>query len=133
MAEDLGRTVAKELARLTKLKGTLTDKRKALDGEIADVEKQITAAQAYSSALGGKTRKKAAPKATGTRKPREGGIREAILALIKDKPLSRGEIIEARGVKGQKGPEQSISNALSNMKKAGTIKTGEDGKYQLAA
>ena len=45
--------------------------------------------------------------------------------------LTRGEIVEALGLRGDKSGEQSISNALSALKKANTIGVG-DGRYVAA-
>lgn len=45
--------------------------------------------------------------------------------------ISRGDLIEAMGLKGNKSGEQSVSNALNNMKKAGEI-VSTDGKYAVA-
>jgi hypothetical protein len=42
--------------------------------------------------------------------------------------LTCGEIIEKRGIEGDKSLEQSISNVRAKLKKAGTI-AATDGKY----
>jgi len=137
--EDLGRIVSKERARLVKLKQSLADKRKALDAEIAEVEKQITAADAYASALGGRARKaKAAGAPKQPRAKRASGEptwRDRVLDTIKGgNGLKRGEILAAMSIveKENKGAAQNVSNALNALKKAGTIKQ-EDGKYTAAA
>jgi hypothetical protein len=44
--------------------------------------------------------------------------------------IGRADLIENLGVKGDKSGEQSVSNQLSILKKAGTI-TANDGLYRL--
>jgi hypothetical protein len=59
--------------------------------------------------------------------------RDGIFAMIKQhaKGISRGDLLEAMGLKGNKSSEQSVSNALNNLKKAGRI-VSTDGKYAAA-
>ena len=54
-----------------------------------------------------------------------------MLAQVKVHPkgITRSEMLIAMNVKGNKSGEQSISNALSALKKAGTI-TAADGVYK---
>lgn len=60
---------------------------------------------------------------------RRTGIRDQVLDLIKQGDgMARADIIEAMGARGDKSAEQSISNALAALKKAGTIKA-ENGVY----
>jgi hypothetical protein len=57
--------------------------------------------------------------ATGTRRT---GIRDQVLSLIKDSDgVARADIIETLGGRGNKSLEQSVSNALSALKKAGSV------------
>lgn len=78
-----------------------------------------------------------APKPRATRAPtgtRRTGIREQLLDLIKSKPegMSRAQVLDALGAKGKKNEEQSISNALANLKKSGTLAL-VDGTYKAPA
>jgi hypothetical protein len=137
MAEDLGRVMQKERSRLSKLKESLAAKRAHIDKQLADADRELAAIDAYTSARGGKvTRKKgkAAGAPRGPRGPREGGRRDQVLAVIKEGDgLGRGEILSRMGIveKENKGAAQSVSNALSALKKAGTVKA-EGGKYTIA-
>jgi hypothetical protein len=66
---------------------------------------------------------------TGTRRT---GIREQVLAAIEASPgLTRAQVLEKLNAKGDKSAEQSVSNALSALKKAGTIK--QNGSAYSAA
>lgn len=71
----------------------------------------------------------AAPRATGTRRS---GVRQDVLNAIKTNgPIARAALLEQMGVKGDKAGEQSVSNALAALKKAGEI-TSTDGNYEAA-
>ena len=72
-----------------------------------------------------------APRTT-TRSPRKGGVSEQVLAAIKAAPegLARAGVLSALNASDTKA-EQSISNALSNLKKKGQL-TAIDGVYKLA-
>ena len=59
---------------------------------------------------------------------RTSGRRTAILELLSKKAMSRQEILTALEAKGDKRAEQSISNTLSILKKAGRIGL-ENGIY----
>ena len=65
-----------------------------------------------------------------TRSPRKGGISEQVLAVIKASPdgLARAGVLAALEASDTKA-EQSISNALSNLKKKGEL-TAEGGVYK---
>lgn len=66
--------------------------------------------------------------ATSTR-PRRSGVRAEVKALVKKHPgITRADILDKLDAKGEKKAEQSISNALANLKKAGEI-TLTDGQY----
>ena len=67
-------------------------------------------------------------KSTGARRT---GIRNEILAIIKKAPngIARADIIAALSAKGDTAAEQSVSNALSALKKQGKVSSA-DGKYR---
>jgi hypothetical protein len=79
---------------------------------------------------------KSRPQAMGRRPPRtrEGSRREGILAVLADTPhgLTRGEIIDKLGLKGNKTGEMSVSNALTALTKQSQI-ARKDGKYVASA
>ena len=132
----------KERARLDKARKDALASKSAVDRELASIERELTALEAYREAKGtsvsrapGKRaaaepgRSKAASRATG----RKGEKRQAVLDLIHKNPngLSRGEILLQLGVKGNKSAEQSVSNALSALKKLDKVNSRE-GKYVTA-
>ena len=67
---------------------------------------------------------------TGSRRT---GIRQDVLKAVKGAKdgVSRSTLLEAMGAKGDKSAEQSISNALAALKKAGSL-TADDGVYKAA-
>ena len=71
-----------------------------------------------------------APKA---RRRRRTSRRAAIMSVIEaagSDGIGRAGIIEQLNVKGDKSAEQSVSNALANLKKSGAVAHG-DGKYSI--
>ena len=67
-------------------------------------------------------------------RPDAGSKREALLAVIRENPagLSRGEILQHMGLKGDKAGEMSVSNALTALAKGNQVRR-EGGKYRLVA
>jgi hypothetical protein len=65
---------------------------------------------------------------------RRTGVRNDVLNAVKAAPngISRSDILEALGAKGDKRAEQSISNALANLKKAEQL-TLNDGVYTVTS
>ena len=130
MADTLETVVARERERLTKKRGEIQAQQRELTKQLAEIDREFTAVNAYEAAKKGKTI--SIGSATGSRAPR-GQRQTMIIGVLSKHPagVTRGDILEALGEKGNKSGEQSISNALNNMKKAGKIKLA-DGKYTAA-
>lgn len=123
--------IPQERERLNKLMEDISTRRTALDAEETSVKGLLRAIQAYEDAKAGKTTEAPTKKATrAPREPKEDSKRKMILDYLKE-PLTRGELIEKMSIKGNKPKEQSLSNLLGNLKKAGTI-AQKDGKYIAA-
>jgi hypothetical protein len=130
--------IKKERARLDKARKDALVNRAAVDKEVDSLERELIALDAYQRAKGAPakraTAKRGAAKrgtAKGKRRTgRRGEKRQAVLDLIQKNPvgLSRGEILVQMGVKGNKSAEQSVSNALSALKKSEKVNSHE-GKY----
>lgn len=97
-----------------------------IDTKIVAIDQELAAIDAYEKAKSGK----AVSKANGiTRRARRGSRREEITNLVRETGgLSRGELIERLGVKGDKSGEMSISNALTALTKSNQL-ARHDGKY----
>ena len=119
--------VSQERQRLDSQITDIEIRQRALQEEMTLVKRELAALDAYEAAKSGKPRR-----ATNSRSPRV-SRRDAILAAIKQHAngISRGDLLEAIGLKGDKSGEQSVSNALNNLKKAGRI-VSSDGKYAVA-
>jgi len=123
----------KERARLDKARKAALANKAAVDKEVAALERELTALDAYQQAKGAPARRATAKRAPGKaprRTGRRGEKRQAVLDLILKNPvgLSRGEILAQMGVKGNRSAEQSVSNALSALKKSEKVNSRE-GKY----
>lgn len=122
--------VAAERERLAAAKAELLQDRQLIDERIANIDDEMRAISAYEAAKLGKTAK---PARVGTTRARRGSRREALLELIRQSDgLSRGEILDALGLKGDKSGEMSVSNALTAMIKHNAIYR-HGGKYHAVA
>jgi hypothetical protein len=136
--------IRQERARLDKSRKDALAQQAAIDKELQAIERELAALDAYQQAKGatgkraptaGRTAAKRTFKGGGRRSPgRRGEKRQAVLDLVQQHPagLSRGEILMQLGVKGNKSAEQSVSNALSALKKSAKLNSRE-GKYVPAS
>jgi hypothetical protein len=120
-----------ERERLHKEREEIFNQQHELEGKLADINRELSAIDAYESA---KTGKGLTP-ARQTRGPRRqqarrGSRRDALMQVIKANPsgLTRGEILQRMGLKGDKSGEMSISNALTALTKGNQV-SRQDGKY----
>ena len=142
MAVDFQEYIKNERKRLNNERRALVAQQRDVEKKLADIDRELGAIGAYETA---KTRKPAkaetarAPRKTrASRKAastgRRGSRREPILKLISETPsgLSRGEILERMGLKGDKSGTMSVSNALTALTKSNQV-ARQDGKYVIAA
>lgn len=128
--------IRKERTRLDNARKNALAKRAAVDKEIESIERELTAVDAYQQAKEIPARRAPAKRGPAKRGParratgRRGEKRQAVLDLIRKNPvgLSRGEILIQMGAKGNRSAEQSVSNALSALKKSEKVNSRE-GKY----
>lgn len=132
--------IQRDRERLNKEREEIFTQQQDLEQRLGTINAELKAIDAYEAVKQGRalpteqSRQQRAPRqqTSGARRPR-GEIRTQLLDLIKENPdgLSRGEILERLGGKGNKAMEHSVSNALNNMKKANPPQVGhrEDGKY----
>jgi len=128
--------MSRERTRLTRARDSARSRKNKLDQELSEIETELSAIEAYEQAKKKAPRKPAGrgrrPSArTGRRAPR-GEKRRSVLELIqKSNGLTRGEILATLGVKGDKSAEQSVSNALTALKKQNLV-VSKDRKYVAA-
>lgn len=125
MTETFEAFIAKERERLTKKRADVLEARTEVDRQLAEIDREMAAIQAYEDVKQGKPVRSS----TDTR-TRRGSKRDALLILIRNATdgITRADILTRMDVKGDRKAEQSISNALTALKKAGAIDSA-DGKY----
>lgn len=125
-----------ERDRLHREREAIFNQQQELANKLADINREFAAIDAYESAKTGKAaqRQTRTPRAGGRRtRARSGSKREALLRVINDNPdgLTRGQILEKMGLKGDKSGEMSVSNALTALSKNNQVRR-RDGKYIAA-
>ena len=136
MAEETFATfIARDRERLNKEREEISKQQHELELKLDAVNRELAAIDAYEAAKSGKPR---APvkQVRASRAPsrgRRGSKREALVQLIQQNPsgLTRGEILDKMGLKGDKSGEMSISNALTALIKANQV-SRRDRKYTSA-
>jgi hypothetical protein len=122
--------IARERDRLRSEREQIFSQQEELQRKLDAVNREFVAIEAYETAKTGKN----ARQAPAGRQPRarRGSRREALLELIRQSDgLSRGEILEGMGLKGDKSGEMSVSNALSALIKSNQMHR-DGGKYRIA-
>ena len=123
--------IARERERLRAEREQIFSRQEELQRKLDAINREFAAIEVYETAKTGK----AARQVPASRQPRahRGSRREALLELIRQSDgLSRGEILERMGLKGDKSGEMSVSNALTALTKSNQLRR-EGGKYRAAA
>src|SRR2546421_4224760 len=122
--------------RLHREREEIFNQQKELENKLAAIDRELAAIDAYERA---KTGKGPAParQGRGTRGGsrsvgRRGSRREALLQVIRENRsgLTRGEILERMGLKGNRSGEMSVSNALTALTKSNQV-VRRDRKYVI--
>jgi len=127
--------IIRDRQRLHAEREQIFNQQKALDGRLAEINRELGAIDVYEAAKSGKapaaTRQTRGPRARP--QARRGSKRDALMQVIRDNPsgLSRGEILQRMGLKGDKSGEMSVSNALTALTKANQV-TRREGRYIAA-
>jgi DNA-binding transcriptional ArsR family regulator len=138
----------RERERLNHERDEILSQLKDLENKLTEINLELAAIDAYEAAKTGKaampTRRPPTPSkseatieelqlpAEPRPRPQPGTRREALLRVIGEHPngLSRGEIFECMGLKGNKSAEKSVSNALTALTKNNLVSRRE-GKYVI--
>ena len=124
--------VQRERARLHGEREAIFTQQQELQSKLADLNRQLSAIDAYEAARTGKAVRARSAGARGGRRPRRGSRREELLKVIKaGGGLTRAEILEKMGLRGDKTGEMSVSNALTALSKSNQVR--RDGRKYLAA
>ena len=135
----------RERERLGREREEILDQQRELENKLNEINHELAAVDAYEAVKTGKA-------ATPTRQPRGAGRsgasitqsskprprpqagtrREALVQVIGERPngLTRGEIFDRMGLKGNKSAEKSVSNALTALTKSNRV-ARRDGKYVI--
>lgn len=128
--ENFAEYVSQERERLTAKRQAAMDARRQADLDLASVESEFHAINAYEAAKSGKRLTANGGGGSGRQRVQRGSRRQEILGVIQNSSgLKRREVLEALGVKGDKTGEMSVSNALTNLIKSGVLARTEDGVY----
>ena len=120
--------ISRERDRLRAEREQVFSQQEELQRKLDAINREFVAIEAYATAKTGRT----ARQASAGRQPRarRGSRREALLELIRQSNgLSRGELLERMGLKGDKSGEMSVSNALTALAKSNQVRR-EGGKYR---
>jgi hypothetical protein len=119
--------IARERDRLSREREEISSQRRELDSRLAEIDREFQAIEAYQTAKTGKP--SGGQRMQTQRRGRRGSRREELLSLIRDgNGLSRGDILERMGLKGDKSGEMSVSNALTALAKGNQVRR-QGGKY----
>ena len=127
--------ITRDRERLHAEREQIFNQQHELENKLADINRELSAIDAYEAAKTGKA-PAAVRQARGARtrpQARRGSKHDALMQVIKDNPsgLTRGEILDRMGLKGDKSGEMSVSNALTALTKANQV-TRRDGRYVAA-
>ena len=125
--------INRERERLRGEREAVFNQQHQLENKLNEINRELSAIEAYESAKTGKTAgPRAAAARRGPQRGRRGSKREQLLQLIRQNPegLARKDIIERMGLKGDKSGEMSVSNALTALIKTSQVARRE-GKYVI--
>ena len=121
----------RERARLHAEREAVFTQQQELESKLAEINREMQAIEAYEAAKTGKVPRQ--PTSRAPRQARRGSRREGILQVIAEAVggLSRGQLLEKMGLKGDKSGEMSVSNALTALTKSNHV-VRREGKYHAA-
>ena len=133
MTDTFADYVAKERERLNNERQAVFRQQKELENKLAEIDRELAAVGAYEAAKSGRGGQGRAGGMRGATRGRRGSKRERLLEIIKGSPqgITRGEILQQMGLKGDKSGEMSVSNALTALAKSNQV-TRRDGRYVSA-
>jgi len=127
--------LAETQAFISKQREALLQQREAIFNQQQDLQRQLEEVNTMLRKFDAFEGKAAAaqPQARARRGGgRRGSKRDELLRIIRDGDgLTRGEILDRMGLKGNKSGEMSVSNALTALTKANQV-TRRDRKYVIA-
>jgi hypothetical protein len=128
--------LAETAAFITKQRESLLQQREAILAQQQDLQRQLDELDnmlAKFDVFEGKGTQRRQTRSIGARRgTRRGSKREELMKVIREGGgLTRGQILEKMGLKGDKAGEMSVSNALTALTKANQVR--RDGRAYHAA
>ncbi len=127
--------LAETEAFITRQREALLQQREAIFTQQADLQKQLDEVNgmlAKFDVFEGKAARPSQTRGRRTSGARQGSKRDELLKVIREGGgLTRGEILDKMGLKGNKSGEMSVSNALTALTKGSQV-ARRDGKYVAA-
>ena len=126
--------IRRERDRLNAEREAIRTQQRELEQQLAEIDREFQAVSAYEATKSGKAlRQTGARRAGSPRQTRRGSKREDLLNIIRQgNGLTRGEILEKMGLKGDKSGEMSVSNALMALTKSNQVGRNAERKYVAA-
>ena len=125
--------MTRERDRLRGEREQIFNQQQELQRKLDEINREFAAIEAYETAKTGKAARGGSATAGRQQRVRRGSRREELLNLIREgNGLSRGEILDRMGLKGDKSGEMSVSNALTALTKRNQVRR-EGGKYLPAS
>jgi hypothetical protein len=125
--------MTRERERLRAEREQIFNEQEELQRKLDAINREFTAIEAYEAAKTGKAARSGNASTGRQQRARRGSRREELLNLIREgNGLSRGEILERMGLKGDKSGEMSVSNALTALTKRNEVRR-QGGKYLPAS
>ena len=125
--------MSRERERLRAEREQVFTQQEELQRRLDEINREFAAIEAYETAKTGKAARGGNASAGRQQRARRGSRREELLNLIREgNGLSRGEILDRMGLKGDKSGEMSVSNALTALTKRNEVRR-EGGKYHAAS
>src|ERR1051325_2506637 len=132
--------IERERDRLHAEREAVLQQQRDLDKRLDEIDRELQAVDAYEAtktgrpvATRGRGQGQRASRGAGGQRVRRGSKREELLRVLGEgNGLTRGEILERMGLKGDKSGEMSVSNALTALTKSNQIRRGEGRKYHAA-
>jgi hypothetical protein len=127
MAESFVDFIARERDRLHGEREAVFARQQELQTQLDAINQELAAIDAYEAAKSGKSAQRRRASVHTTRRSSK---RDALIQVIREHPggLSRGDILDRMGLKGDKSGEMSVSNALTALTKSNQVQR-RNGKY----
>ena len=121
--------ITKQREALLQQRETIFGQQHELQRQLDEVNEMLRRFDAFEGKVAPTRRQTQTRRTSGTRRSSK---REELLKVIREgNGLTRGQILEKMGLKGDKAGEMSVSNALTALTKSQQV-SRRDGKYVIA-